>query len=91
LRDRLSTVSILEMEKLWASKRELRPRKRARLLQGQANSSASTSHPELSLLFDTVPKELFDNVLKFISRLPMAATWEKHICLHDIQKNDGLR
>jgi len=83
---------LLKMDAHGTDDRVFRPRKSRRLLRdATATGAASVSfHPEHPLLFDTIPKEVFDNVLKFTSRLPMAATWEKHIRLHDIQEFYGV-
>lgn len=60
--------------------------KKKRLLQEARLAAVAPSHPGRPLYFNTIPEELLDNILRFLSLLPKAHTREKHIPLNDIQE-----
>jgi len=55
------------------------PRKKARTeteVNGAASSSASCGD---TLFFDEIEPEVLDNVIRFLSLLPNAVNWSKHV------------
>jgi len=44
----------------------------------------------LTIYFEVIPKELFDNILRHVSRLPAANNWETHVPLRQIVKLLGV-
>lgn len=77
---RLITL-VHEMEVPVARKMVVRPGKKART--GPEVNQYPASCP-YALYFDALPQEILDNVLKFLSRLPHALSWGKHISLSDV-------
>lgn len=92
---------LLRLDILLRIMEEQRARRMVQLPQQQertgraVNSSASSSFlSERTLFFHTIPQELHDNVLRFLSLLPHAVNWGVHIPLRNLvdlcRVNGGL-
>lgn len=62
----------------------LRPGQLPAITREGSNSGPYSAHVEWTLLFDTLPEEILNGVLRFLSLLPRTVNWDKHMPLSNV-------
>lgn len=74
---------LFEMDQSGALVLPLHPRKKARIRRNDSSPTSSPAYPKPNQLMHSLPPDILENILRFLSSLQNARNWDNHIPFND--------